>query len=294
MRREQRGHHSGVNELAANFLAVLDRGAKHNRLAVWRELAPFGHNVADDLHAALLCGSVGPFAARSLCAGHVWLGATENPHRNQHARFGQLTHRCRVYQIGKNPPEPGAERCRGKSDNSRVAILNVLRPCTVLRMRFVDHDHIALRPVAARKRLDAGNLKRQTTILAPMVGLDHAVRAKPVGIRNRTCLLNQRGTVAYKHRTLAAKQRLVNHAHAEIRLTGSGRCHDELRPVACPCAFAQTLMRVILERARRREGGVRVVRGKQSVKAHSSRPLICAQAIGSLACFLRLQVLQSS
>jgi len=159
-------------------------------------LGPLGHHVADDFHAAFFGSLVRPFAARCFGAAHVGLGATQHAHGHQHAGFGQFVHGRGVHQPREQAAQTGAERCRRQANHCRSAVRDVVNPRRHLRVRFIDHDHIGIRPSAARKCLRAGDLERRVRIGAPVISLQNTVCGQTVAIRIRAGLVDQRASVA--------------------------------------------------------------------------------------------------
>ena len=169
-------HDPGVVELLAKLGAVGNRRSEHDGLAAFAELDPLTDHVTDNGAPALGCRLVRPLSVRCLGTGHVRRGAAKDAHGHQDALLRQFVHRCRVHEIREQLSEAGRERRSGKADNLCRTRLDVLHPGRIHGVRFINDDHIRLRPIAARQRLNACNLKRQAWVVERMIRLNHAMR----------------------------------------------------------------------------------------------------------------------
>ena len=231
--REHRSHHAGVDELPAQFLAVLDGRAEHDGLAVVAELVPVIDHVAHDLHAALFGRTLSPLTTRGLGTGHVGLVAGEDSHGHQHAVLREFVHGGGIYQVGKDFSHASREGCGRQADHRGARGLRELSPCLVGGVGLVHHQHVHLGPVGTLgDGLHRGDLEQFVRALAPVVGLNDPVLVHAVAIRDLGGLIDQRGAITQEDGTLALLDGLVAHPQTKVGLPGPGGGHDDLVFVA--------------------------------------------------------------
>ena len=122
-------------------------------------------------------------------------------------------------------------------------------------MRFVNHQHIQLRPIPTLGNgLSRCNLQQLLGLATPMVGLDDSMIPQAVAVSSRRRLVDQGCAVAHEHGTLTLLHSLMTDTQAKVSFTGSGGGHDHLVFVACLEPYAEIMVGTKLEWARKREG----------------------------------------